>query len=208
MTVRGHAVVPATPDEVRLSVTVEANEKSPERAQAECAARSEALEAVFDRLGIEAAKRATQGLSVQEHREYEHNRWISKGFTATNTVVVRLDDPSPIGRLIREATEVAQARIDGPWWWVALDNPARTQACADAAAEARRKAEAYAGALGASLGAVVKVIEPGLGERLEVSGMEASVFRAAAAPQEAAEISVEAADLDIEASVEVTFALQ
>ncbi|OWY61779.1 hypothetical protein B7486_61970, partial [cyanobacterium TDX16] len=209
-TVRGEAVVPATPDEVRLSLSVEATEKSPERAQVEVARRSEALDAVLDGLGIAKERRATQGLSVQEQREYEHSRWVNKGFKATNRVVVRLEDPSPLGSLIRQATEAAEARVDGPWWWVALDNPARTQACTDAAAEARRKAEAYAAALGASLGPAVRVTEPGLVDRHEV-------FVAAQAPAPMAvrgggapppQIEVEAADLDVAAAVEVTFTLE
>jgi len=208
VTVRGHAVAPATPDEVRLEVVVEATEKSPERAQAECARRSEALEGVFDQLGIEASRRATQGLTVQEQREYEHSRWVSKGFTATNRVLLRLDDPEPIGRLLRDATTVAQAQVEGPWWWVALDNPARTQACAEAAAEARRKAEAYATALGVQLGAPLRVVEPGLTHRVELDAVAApaAMMRSMAdAPQST--VTVEAADLDVEAAVEVTFRL-
>jgi uncharacterized protein len=211
VTVRGTAVVPATPDEVRLAVSVEATEKSPEKAQAECARRSDALDQVFDQLRIEASRRATQGLTVQEQREYEHNRWVSKGFTATNRVLLRLDDPEPIGQLLRDATGAAQARVEGPWWWVALDNPARTQACAEAASEARRKAEAYATALGVELGPPVRVVEPGLTHRLEVDSMPApaAMMRAGGAggtPQPV--VTVEAADLDVQAAVEVTFTLR
>ena len=44
----------------------------------------------------------------------------------------------------------------GPRWWIAPDNPARVEACRQAAAEAKRKAEAYADALGLRLGAVAE----------------------------------------------------
>lgn len=206
VTVRGEAVVAATPDEVRIAVTVEALEKSPERAQAVVAQRSEAVDAVFEQLSIEPSRRATQGLSVQEEREYENRRYVSRGFKATNRVLVRLDDPSPLGTLIRQVTEAAQARVDGPWWWVALDNPARTEACTEAAAEARRKAEAYALALGARLGPALRVVEPGLLDRHEVFHDGPAVMSARMA-SEPAEVSVEAADLDVTAAVEVTFAL-
>ena len=210
VTVRGHAVVPATPDEVRLSISVEATEKSPEKAQVEVARRSEALDAVFESLGIAEEHRATQGLTVQEQRQHDGNRWVSKGFLATNTVLVRLEDPAPLGALIRQATEAAQAHIAGPWWWVALDNPARTEACTEAAAEARRKAEAYAAALGGSLGPALRVTEPGLVDRQEVSFATPAPMTARAAGGGAPppEISVAAADLDVTAAVEVTFALQ
>jgi uncharacterized protein YggE len=211
VTVRGEAVVPATPDEVRISLTVEATEKSPEKAQVEVARRSEALAAVLDGLGVEKERRATQGLSVQEQREYEHDRWVSKGFLATNRTLVRLSDPTPLGSLIRQATEAAQARVDGPWWWVALDNPARTQACTDAAAEARRKAEAYAAALSATLGPAVRVAEPGLLDRHEVFGAPPQpapmMARAGGGGAPPPQVDVQAADLDVTAAVEVTFTL-
>lgn len=208
VTVRGEAVVPATPDEVRLSVSIEATEKSPDQAQREVARRSNELDVVLDELGIAKERRATQGLSVQEQREYERDRWVKKGFRATNRVLVRLDDPAPLGALIARATESAHARVDGPWWWVALDNPARTQACTDAAAEARRKAEAYASALGATLGPAVRVTEPGMVDRHEVVLAAAAPMPARGAGGAPPQIEVEAADLDVTAAVEVTFSLE
>lgn len=209
VTVRGEATVPAKPDEVLVAIEVNVLEGTAEAALSEAALRSERLEAALTSLSIPEDRRATAGVTVKEEREYERNRFVSKGYRATNRILIRLDDAAPLGRLIREATEQAQARVDGPWWRVKLENPARVEACRQAATEARRKAEAYAGALGAKLGAVIAVTEPGLarprptGEMGQMRALAATAVVAAPPP----EVEVHPGELDVSAAVEVTFAL-
>jgi uncharacterized protein YggE len=204
--VRGEAVVSAEPDEVQLALNVTALEDSPERAMGEAARRSEQLEAILDELEIPKARRITSGISVQVEREYERERWRHKGYRASNRVVVRLEEASVLGRLINEATRRADTHLDGPWWRVAVDNPAREEVCRRAAAEARRKAQAYVEALGARLGEIVRVAEPGLDVRR--SGEFAVAVQAAGAAPQGPEITVEAGELDITAAVDVTFRLE
>ena len=84
---------------------------------------------------------------------------IGSRFEAQTSVDVRIDDASIAGRLIQGAVDGAGAYVDGPWWHLHGDNPARTEACAAAARDARRKAEAYADALGVRLGEVRSVTE-------------------------------------------------
>jgi uncharacterized protein YggE len=115
-----------------------------------------------------------------------------------------LDDPAPLGALMRESVKRTQAQIDGPWWRVAPENPARAEACRLATAEARRKAEAYVEGLGARLGAVLSIREPAA-----EGSMPRMALAARAQPMaEGAEVTVQAAELDVFASVEVTFQLQ
>lgn len=209
VTVRGEAVVSGRPDEVVLSLAVTAVERSPEEALEVVARRSEELEAILAESGVEPDRWTTSGLSVAEEREYEKNRWVNRGYRATNAVTVRLSEASGVGRLMREATSRTSARVDGPWWRIAPDNPARGEACRRAAAEARRKAEAYAEALGMRLGRVRSVTEPGLTARHDVSmrPLLRAAPQALAAP-EPAEVPVQSGELDVGAAVEVTFELQ
>lgn len=206
--VRGEAVVPAQPDEVQLAVNVTALEDSLEQAMGEVARRSEELEAILDELEVPRSRRVTSGISVGVEREYERDRWRHKGYRASNRVVLRLEDATGLGRLINEATSRAEARIDGPWWGIALDNPARAEACRRAAAQARRKAEAYAGALGARLGEILRVSEPGLGGRLSSGEFPVAPAAAPVPAAQAPEVTVEPGELDITASVDVTFRLE
>ena len=162
VTVRGHAVVPGTPDEARLTLELKTLESTAQAALAHVAERSEELERILDELEIAQERRSTSGISVSEEREYEDHRYVHRGYTASNQISIKLDDARLVGKLMREATNRSQARVSGPWWQVALDNPARTEAYRQAAADARRRAEAYVNALGARLGAVASVAEPGL----------------------------------------------
>jgi hypothetical protein len=203
--VRGEGTAPARPDTVELSLTVSALEASPDAALRRTAERSEALSGLMDEAGIPPERRVTSGVTVRPQREYERQRWVDKGFFAAATTVVRLDDPAAIGDLLREAIARAEAQVDGPWWRVAPDNPARAEACRLATAEARRKAEAYAEGLGVRLGSVLSIREPN--GQAAVPRVMPMAARTQAMGDET-EIGVEAGHLDVSASVEVTFQLQ
>lgn len=208
VTVRGQAVVPGEPDEVRLAIELTALFPTPEEALADVAKRSEILESIFDDLDISRTARTTSGVSVREEREYEGGNYLHRGYTASNRVSIRLADSQLVGRLMKEATNQAQARLQGPWWQIALDNPARVEAYREAAADARRKAEAYAEALGARLGTVLTVIEPGLRREPEHDRVYAMAASADMSLEAEPEIEVHAGSLDIPAAVEVTFRLE
>jgi uncharacterized protein YggE len=206
--VRGEAVVKAQPDEVELLIEVSYLARTPQEALAEVARRSEALTALFDELSIPRERWTTSGVAVEETSEWDQQaqRQVQRGYTASNRVSVRLADASIVGGLLNAATARAQARIHGPWWRVALDNPARAEACRQAALAARRKAEAYATALGARLGNIVEVREPGVEPpRPEPRREMRAMAMKADAP---AEVTVQAGELEVGAAVIVTFAVE
>jgi uncharacterized protein len=205
--VRGTAVVPGEPDEVEIGLEITALLQTAEEALTDVARRSEILDALLTELDVPRKARSTSGVSVQEEREYQKDRHVFRGYRARNNVQVKLEDGTLIGRIMRLATERAQARIDGPYWRIALDNPARAEACRQAATDARRKAQAYAEALGVRLGAVVQVVEPGVHVSRPRHGTE-FVVASAMDMDEAPEIRVDAGELDIPAVVEVTFNLE
>lgn len=202
--VRGHAVVAGEPDQLEVALTVTAVEESAACALAEAGRLSAELASVLAELGVPDTARSTSGLSVREEFERIEGRWARRGYRASNHVVVRLAEPDRIGHLMSEAVARAGARVDGPRWRFKPDNPARAEACRQAAADARRRAEAYAGALGLGLGEVIKVAEPGTDRTLE-AGLVVPAFRDAPGPTD---MQVQAGHLDVEATVEITFALE
>jgi len=204
--VRGEGAAAARPDSVELSLTVSALEDTPEAALARAAERSEELSRVMDGSGVPADRRVTSGVMVRQQREYERQRWVDKGYLATASTVVRLDDPAVLGTLMREAAGRADAQIDGPWWRVAPDNPARAEACRLATADARRKAESYAEGLGLRLGSALSIREPGTADPMPRQAVLA--LRAQPGSSDAPQIQVDAGSLDVTAAVEVTFQLQ
>ena len=62
---------------------------------------------------------------MAEETEYDGRRTVRRGYRARDSVQIKLSDPTPLGELMRRAAEDASARISGPWWTVAQDNPAR-----------------------------------------------------------------------------------
>ncbi|MBK9180133.1 MAG: SIMPL domain-containing protein [Acidimicrobiales bacterium] len=206
--VRGEATARARPDRVHLAVVVRALEADPDAALEEASRRLAAVQEVLDGEGVAPADRVTESVSLAEEREWVKDRLVHRGWAASARTAVALPDATGIGRILRRAVQVSGAEVQGPWWWVAPDNPARLEACGAAAAEARRKAQAYAEALGVRLGAVVAVAEPGLGNRPTPQADTGPAVRMMAKAAAPAEPVVEAGDLTVAAAVEVTFRLE
>lgn len=198
VTARGDAIVRTEPDEAMLWVTLSALRSESPSALADVAARSAILMSLLDELRIDAADRSTSGVTVQE--EFEHNKEgrQSLGQRATSVTSIRLTELGLIGQLISRATSEVAAQVSGPQWQIALGNPARLEAARQAAADGRRKARAYAEALGAGLGRLIEVTEPE-----NVHGP----IRMAKAAAMGGPMPVEPGEMEVSASVRVTFAL-
>jgi uncharacterized protein YggE len=201
VSVIGTAVVRAEPDEATLVVTLSALKDGPGAALEDVARRSEMLVALLDRCGIDSSDRSTTGVSV--HEEFDHTQAgrRSLGHRAASAIAVRLTDLELIGRLVTRATTEFDARVDGPRWQVAAENPVRLEAARQAAANGQRKAQAYAAGVGASLGALIRLVEP------ESAMFPRPAGKFIAASGSSGDLPVETGEQDVIATVEVTFAL-
>ncbi len=101
---------------------------------------------------------------------------------------------SHVGQLVSRAAEELDARLDGPRWRIAPDNPVRLEAAREAARDAERKARAYAEGLGMRLGPALRLAEPE--DRLVAAGGGFDFAR------------IDPGEHEVFASVEVTFALE
>jgi uncharacterized protein YggE len=202
ITVRGHGRSAAQPDEVGVGLTVEA--VRPKAAEAFAEASRLALEAVAlcDELGVPAGRRTTSQISLAEHGEHTAAGWQHRGYRAASRIGVRLDDAELASRLVSVAAERLEARIDGPAWRVAHDNPAHADARRLAAADARAKAEEYAAALGVRVGAVASAMEPG------TAPPGPPQPRAYAVHMDVSGMPLDAGEHEIVAEIDVTFRLE
>jgi uncharacterized protein YggE len=200
VTVRGDAVIRAEPDEAMLWITLSALEDAPGPALSDVSARSNALVALLNELGVTKADRSTTGITVYEDFDHTQSGRQSLGHRAISRVSVRLTDPDLIGQLIAQATEDLAARIDGPRWQIAPDNPVRLQAARQAAADGQRKAQAYAEGVGAKLGRLIQLTEP---------DGHVGIIRTAGGlrPMAAEPLPVEPGEHEVTASIQATFAL-
>ena len=200
--VRGDAFIRAEPDEAILWITLTALEDSPSAALRDVSARANALVAMVDRLGIPKADRSTTGVAVQEEFDHTADGRRSLGHRAATRMSVRVADHDLIGRLIEQAVGELAARIDGPRWQIAPDNPARLEAAREAAADAQRKARAFAEGIGARVGAPLELVEAG------AQGEPVVGWRAAARVSGGEPVPVEPGEQEVTASIHITFALE
>ncbi len=203
VTVRGEAVLRAEPDEALLLVSLSALEHTPGAALADVSRRTTALFALLDELGIAPADRSTSGVSVYEEFDHTKQGRRSLGHRAISGVVARLTNLELIGDLLTRATTEVDARIEGPRWQVAADNPVRLEAARAAAADGKRKAQAYADGVGARLGELINLTEPDLG----FPGATRSTIRPLSAAAEPP-MQVESGEQQVAAAIDVTFALE
>jgi uncharacterized protein len=199
LTVRGTASVPAEPDEATVAITLSALWPSPDEAYRTVAERAQVFASLCGELGIERAQRSTAGLTVHAEFEFVEGRSEPRGYRATSRTLVRVRDASLVARLLEQAVAKAEAQVEGPWWSVDQDNPARLEACRRAATAARRKAEAYGEALGVRMGALETATELG-----SVGG-GGPVARLSI---DAAPIPVEPGEQMVSAAVDLTFVLE
>jgi uncharacterized protein YggE len=159
ITVNGYGEVLVPPDEATATLGVECVAATPREAMSEVAEQARALVGLLDALEIPPAKRSTTGVLVSEAGEHDpQGRWQHRGFRAVESLTVAAG-AEVLGELIGGAVDRARARVNGPHWRVAADNPARREALQAAAENARARAEAVAAGLGVRLGAIVEAKE-------------------------------------------------
>jgi uncharacterized protein YggE len=177
ITVRGDAIVPGEPNEVRSRLEVSATHPRSEDALAEVAERSHLLDTLLSDLGISKAKRSTSGLTVREKREWINERSIHRGYEALGSVLVRPEDPAVAGRLMQGAVEQAQAHIEGPGGT----------------------------STGLRRGPVRSIAEAAVATPWSRGGR---MLAMADGPTAAAEIGIDAGELEVSASVTITFGIE
>ena len=156
---------------------------------------------MLDVLGVAKADRSTTGITVYEEFDHTADGRRSLGHRAVARVAVRVSDPVLIGRLIAHATQELDARIDGPRWQIAPDNPVRLEVARQAAADARLKAKAYAEGVDATLGRLMRLTEP---DHASVVARAAGGLR----PMVTEPMPIEPGEHEVAASIHATFALQ
>ena len=200
ITVNGYGEVSVPPDEATLMLGVDAVASTPRDAMAEVAERARELIALLDELGIPPAKRSTSGVQVSEAGDYDdQGRWQHRGFRAVEQLTVAAA-AEVLGELIGGAVERGRARVDGPRWLVAPDNPARKQVLQAAAENARERADAVAAGLGVRVGAVA--------EAKEEAAAYPVVRQATFARMAEAAPPIEAGELTVSCTVSVTFQVE
>lgn len=193
VTGRGIEAIPTTQTQVRLGVEVQG--KTAAQVQQEAARRSSAVVELLRSRQVE--KLETTGITLNPNYSYENNQQRLTGYTATNTVIFRMNTASA-GTLLDDAVNAGATRIDGVSFIAAESaiESARKQALKEATQDAQAQANAVLSALNLKRGEILLI---------QVNGASAPppVYRQFAARAAAAEATtpVVGGEQQIEASV-------
>jgi uncharacterized protein YggE len=196
ITVTGVGTVKSVPDEAELSLGVETEAATARDALAENYARMQRLLAALRGAGVKKADIRTQEVSL--YPRYEENG--PEGFTARNTVLVKIRDLSRAGAILDLAARSGANETSGPSMSTSNREELEAKALAQAVRNARAKAEALAEAAGVGLGRVTAIVE---GSNAEY---EPYLMRAAADSEKA--VPIEPGTEDVQASVTITFSIE
>ncbi|MGZ8632008.1 MAG: SIMPL domain-containing protein [Actinomycetota bacterium] len=191
-------------DRDEMALQLSAQEAGPDTALDRLAERDVALRALLDEVGVAGGDRTTVRATVAEVMRYdrETETEVRIGYRADAATRIRLRDQTLAGVVMREATARVGAQVQGPWWRIAPDDPARLEACRLAVADANRRAEAYADAAGLSLGPVTAIVDAGARPPEPRGKMLAGADALSAV---APAVTVASGELEVAAAVEVTF---
>lgn len=210
LAVNGEGQAKAAPDLALLSFAVETTAPTAGAAVADNARKSAALaEAIKKKLGPKDKVFTTQ-FSLSPRYEQQERGVASQsaprivGYVASNAVRVELRGVGDVGALIDAATAAGANRVDSLEFTLEARAAAQGEALKQAGADARRQAEAAAAALGVTLGKVLTastgsapIIMPKQFPRMAMAAMEADVGT-----------PVEAGDVTVSATLQVTYEIQ
>lgn len=200
----GESVVEVKPDQASITVAVVTQASTASAAASQNATQ---VTAVLDRLRKESGPNAdirTVGYSVNPNYTYPNqpNSTGPKivGYTASNTVQIKLDDIAMVGRVLDAATAVGANNVHGVQFSVKDERAVRAQALRQASQNARAAAEAMAAALGLR---VVRVRSAETGEPSIVRPVQ-ELAMARMAADRAAPTPVEPGNVQVRGVVTVT----
>lgn len=204
VTVLGQGSASATPDLMRVTVTVEVRRPDVAGAFARAGVAARAVSAALRDAGVADADLSTTGLGVQADTVWQENHGQKVvGYLASSTLSVTLRDLSDPGRVIADCVAAGgdDVRLGGLDLGFADQSDLLARAREAAYADARAKAEQYARLSGRALGAVLEVTETP-----DAPGPR-PMLRAMAAPAADASMPVERGESTVAASVRVCWAL-
>lgn len=159
ITVTGQGEAIAAPDMAILSIGVRTEEQTAAAALRQNSTQMAATIEKLLELDVEERDIQTSGLSINPRYNYGNNRSDPRvvGFTASNTLTVKLRDLDSAGAVIDQTVQSGANSLGGIQFTFADPSPLQDQARENAVAKARAKAELLANAAGVRLGEVITI---------------------------------------------------
>jgi uncharacterized protein len=202
--VNGTATVERAPDRAFLQLSTESRAPKPEEAQQKNAQAMSGVQQAVKRAGISSDAIRTLGVNLREDADWINGKRVPRGYVATNSIEVRVDDLEGLGKLMDAAVASGATGVGDVRFDLKDHAAAEREALKLAVADAKGRAEAAAAGAGLRLGAILRIEEPGEHRVVPVPMMRATAM---AAPAQAP-TPVEAGQIEIVANVVLTAAIQ
>lgn len=187
---RGEAIVRRAPDRAYLILATEVRAEQPADAQRKNAELMTAVQQRLERLVPPDAIR-TLSYTLQEEFDRVDDRRVSRGYRASNTIEVRVDDLPRLGEIIDAAVGSGATTVHNIRFDLKNRDAAEREALRMAVADARARAEAAASGAGLQIAAVVRIEEQGRAIPLATMGrMEMDMAAEARTPITPGEIEI------------------
>jgi len=205
LSVHGEGRVSAAPDEARIGLGVQARSPDLATAREDVNARTAAVLAHLESLGIPAGDISAPGLTLRPEYRWDKakEQQVLKGYLVQRRIDVRLTQLGQLGVLIEGAADAGANEVSPPVLGHSEASRLRREALAAAALDARANAEALADSLGIAVGPV-RSLDAFQGPQPRPMASEMMLRSADAAP--GAETYV-TGDLVFESRVNATFDL-
>jgi len=194
----------AAPDVARATIGVDVENDSLARATADAAARMRGVLAAFGKAGVASKDVRTVRYDVEVRRKpvkLSGSGGEPSGYRVVNQVQVTIRDLGKVGAILDQVVAAGANEVSGLSFDKEDTSGERSRALEAAVADARAKAGVLARAAGATLGEVLQVTEGGRGPM----PMQRESFAMAKA---SGDVPIAEGQLEIAASVDLTFALR
>ena len=163
ITVTGEATVKASPDQAQIDIGVVTQAATAQAAASQNAQKLDATLSALRRALGSGADIKTINYSLMPNYRYprEGGQPTIAGYNASNTVQVKTNDLTQIGKIIDTATGAGANNIQSLQFSLKDEQAVRAQALREASLKAKAKAEAIASALNLKVLRVLRVEESG-----------------------------------------------
>jgi uncharacterized protein YggE len=207
LVVTGNARILVVPDEATVRLGIVRQATTAQLAQEQANAAGQEILSAIQKAGVPSNQIQTARLVLSP--VYAPRNPDSRdaprivAYNATNTVSVRLDNLSNIGKVIDAGLKAGANQIEGVLFNLRNDLPSREQALKQAVEEARSKAQVMAEAARVNLVEVLEVAEGGVSVLLEREQPLNGRVLAAAAPN--VETPVSPGQIEVRATVTIRY---
>jgi uncharacterized protein YggE len=211
ISVQGTAEVMMAPDQVEISMSVETNNMTLDKAREENDSKVSAILAMVKKMGVEDKYIQTDYMTVEPRYDQKYgdngqpSERVFEGYYMTKHMTITLRDVTKYEKLIAEALKLGTNYVNGASFEVSNSRKVKDQARLDAIKSAKEKATALAAELGQKVGKPLMINE-GTNSYYPLAANVRSEYKGTYQDNEV--MSTAPGQIKIEAEVSVVFELE